>query len=199
MKKIYVAWSIVALLVAGSSRVLAETTTKIGVFDPQRVSEETDEGKKVQSDLTALRDRKQAELSQKEKDLTELQNQITAQGLSLSAEKRSNLEKDIQRKALELQQGREAARNEMQFELSAAQNKFQDKLLAVVDRFGRDEGFTLILDKSMAAFSAPSIDVTTAIVDRFNAATRAQSPPAKPETAPPARPDGALPPKPEGR
>jgi outer membrane protein len=177
-----------ALLAATISTARAQQPPiKIGVFDPQRVSEETDEGKKVQSDLTALRDKKQSELASKEKELNELQNQITTQGLSLSPEKRTLLERDIQKKTLELQQGRESARNEMQFELGAAQGKFQDKLLAVVEQFGRDQGFTLILDKSMAAYATQAIDVTTAIVDRFNAAVRpaAGAPGTPPPTAPP--------------
>src|SRR3990172_8738370 len=105
MKRRIAAWA-VSLIVAAASGLHAETPVKIGVFDPQRVSEETDEGKKVQADLTALRDKKQAELSGREKDLTDMQNRLTEQGLSLSAEKRATLEKDIQRKILELNQAR---------------------------------------------------------------------------------------------
>jgi len=172
MKIAVVAGSIVAVLLAGYGAALAQATLKVGVFDPQRVSEETEEGKKVQAELTALRDKKQAEITAKEKELTELQNQITAQALSVSADKRSSVEKEIQKRALELQQSREAARNEMQLELASAQNKFQDRLLAVVEQFGREEEFTLILDRSMAAYAAAGIDVTTAIVNRFNTAIR---------------------------
>ena len=181
MKRRIAAWAI-SLIFAAASGVRAETPLRIGVFDPQRVSEETEEGKKVQADLTTLRDKKQAELSAKEKDLTDMQNRLTEQGLSLSPERRATLEKDIQRKILELNQAREAARNEMQFELGAAQSRFQDKLLAVVERFGRDEGFSLILDKTTVAYATAGIDVTTAIVDRFNEAMKQAT--GKPETAP---------------
>lgn len=167
-----------------------QAAVKIGVFDPQRVSEETEEGKKVQTDLTSLRDRKQAELSAKEKELNELQNQLTTQGLSLSPEKRTLLERDIQKKTLELQQGRESARNEMQFELGAAQGKFQDKLLTVVEQFGRDQGFTLILDRSMAAYATQAIDVTTAIVDRFNAMVKPAAGATPPAPPPPKAKEG---------
>ncbi len=177
-----------ALLLAAVPLTPAQQTpVKIGVFDPQRVSEETVEGKKVQTDLTGLRDRKQAELLAKEKELTEVQNQLTTQGLSLSPEKRTLLERDIQKKTLELQQGRESARNEMQFELGAAQGRFQDRLLAVVEQFGRDQGFTLILDRSMAAYATQAIDVTTAIVDRFNAVVKAPDSASPAQATPPAK------------
>lgn len=179
MKIACVASTIVVVYLAGWGATFAQGTLKVAVFDPQRVSEETEEGKKVQAELTTLRDKKQAELTVKERELTDLQNQMTAQGLSLSPDKKSSLEKEIQRRALDLQQAREAARNEIQFELASAQNKFQDKLLAVVEEFGREEGFTLILDRSMAAYAAASIDVTAPIVRRFNAAIK------KPETSKP--------------
>jgi len=191
MRKTIIATAI-AVLVTGASH--AQTAIRIAVFDPQRVSEESDEGKKVQTDLTGLRDRKQNELAAKEKELQEMQSQLTAQGLSLSADRRSTLEKDIQRKALELQQGRESARSEMQFELSAAQNKFQERLLAIVEQFGQQEGFTLVLDRSVTAYAAPGIDVTTAIVDRLNAWTRQQGAAAPAPAAPaPAKPPPAPP------
>lgn len=177
-----------ALLVAGPAQAQAQPAIRIAVFDPQRVSEESDEGKKVQTELTGLRDRKQAELAAKEKELQDMQNQLTAQGLSLSADRRNALEKDVQRKLLELQQAREGARSEMQFELSAAQNKFQEKLLAIVEQYGREEGFTLVLDRSVAAYAAPGIDVTTAVVDRLNAWTRQQAAPATPPAATPPAP-----------
>ncbi len=190
MKRIVIPGTIVAALLACSPADFAQSALKIGVFDPQRVSEETEEGKKVQADLTALRDKKQAEISAREKDLTDLQSQLTEEALSLSTAKRSALEKEIQKKALEIQQAREGARNEMQFELASAQNKFQDKLLAVVEQFGRDEGFTIILDRSMAAYATTGIDVTTAIVDRFNAAVKPQGAPKPDATPPPAKGGG---------
>lgn len=186
MSRTSVATAILAALFSASG-ALAQGTVKIGVFDPQRVSEETEEGKRVQTELTGLRDKKQAEITSREKELTDLQSQLTAHGLSLTPDKRSSLDKDVQKKALELQQAREAARNEMQFELGSAQSKFQDKLLAVVEQFGKDEGFTLILDRSMAAYATSGIDVTTTIVDRFNAATKTEP---KPPSSPPAKSDG---------
>ena len=80
----------------------AAAQQRIGVFDAGRVSEETDEGRLVQSRLEAFRSTKQAEITAKEQELTSLQSQLNTQALSLSPERRSDLEKQIQRKALEM-------------------------------------------------------------------------------------------------
>ena len=167
---------------------------KIGVFDANRVSEETDEGKRIAAKLSAFGDKKKAELGAKEKDITDLRKQLEEGGQSFSPEKQSQMQKDIQKKTLELQQAQEGARNEFQIEVSEAQNKFQEQLLRVINQFGRDEGFTLVIERSTGgvAFASESIDVTTAIVDRFNELVKAPAdapaaakPPAAP--APPAK------------
>lgn len=142
---------------------------KLGVFDPQRISEETNEGKRVQKLLNDFRESKQAELTAMEQEIANLQNQLSTQGLSLSLDKKTNLEKQIQKKILDLNAARESASRELQLEIGAAQTRFQEQLLGVVEQFGRDEGFTLIIDANLVAWRAPGIDVTTALVDRFNA------------------------------
>lgn len=166
----------------------AQGATKIAVFDAGRVSEETDEGKRIAGQLTSLQDRKRTELQEKQKKVADIQQQLQAQALSLSAEKRQALEKEGQKLALELNQAQESARNELQIEVQEAQNRFQNQLLQVVEQFGRDEGFDLILERSLVAYAATSVDVTTAIVDRFNklVPAPAAAPAAAPKPAPPA-------------
>ena len=183
-------------LVAATAAVWAQSppALKVGVFDANRVSEETDEGKRIAAKLSAFGDKKKAELVAKEKEIADLRVQLESQNLSLSPEKLQQMQKDVQKKGLELQQAQEAARNEFQIEVSEAQNKFQEQLIRVISQFGRDEGFTLVLERSTGgvAFASESIDVTTAIVDKFNELVKAPAdapaaakPPAAP--APPAK------------
>ena len=167
-----------------------EGTPRIGVFDVDRLSAETNEGKRIQAELTAFRERKQTDLAGKEKEIQDLQGQLDAQALSLSAERRSALEKDIQRKMIDFNQAREAATREFQLELSGAQDRFQERLFGVVNEFARAEGFSLIFERSQVAFAAPAIDITTALVDAFNR----MSPAAPPAAAQPA---GGTPPPPK--
>jgi outer membrane protein len=187
------------LLLAASAAAWAQSPSalKVGVFDANRVSEETDEGKRIAAKLSAFGEKKKAELAAKEKEIGELRAQLEAQNLSLSPDKMQQMQKDVQKKGLELQQAQEAARNEFQIEVSDAQNKFQEQLIRVINQFGRDEGFTLVLERSTGgvAFAAESIDVTTAIVDKFNGMVKAPAD-APAVSKPPAAPAApAIPPK----
>ncbi|MBZ5639693.1 MAG: OmpH family outer membrane protein [Acidobacteriia bacterium] len=197
MRRIASLFIVLAVAAAGTAWAQAIAPARIGVFDAQRVSEETAEGKRVQSKLTAFSDKKRAEISAKEKDVQELQDKLNSQALSLSAEKRSSMEKDLQKKILDLNQGKEGAQREMQLEVSDAEGAFREKLLAAVESFGRDEGFAIILERGAAIYVHPSSDVTTAIVDRFNKlfpvapeapASKDGAKPAAPSAAPPAAP-----------
>lgn len=178
------------ILVAATAAAWAQTppALKIGVFDANRVSEETDEGKKIAAKLSAFGEKKKAELAAKDKEISDLRAQLDSQNLSLSPEKLQQMQKDVQRKSLELQQAQEAARSEFQIEVSEAQNKFQEQLIRVINQFGRDEGFTLVLERSTGgvAFASESIDVTTAIVDKFNELVKPAPPPADAPAAKPA-------------
>lgn len=194
MKRITIACVVVGFLATPIPAVWAQAPPKIGVFDADRLSQETTEGKRIQTDLTTFRDRKQSELGSKEKELADLQNQLNAQSLSLSAEKRGQIEKDIQRKMLDLNQSREAATREFQLELNEAQGKFQEQLFGVIDRFARDEGFSLIFERSQVAFVAEGVDITTALVDSFNRLTPA--PAGSPAGAAPVPGTPPTPPKP---
>jgi outer membrane protein len=189
MKRIFTLLSTMLVAATAVAWAQAAPALKVGIFDANRVSEETDEGKRIAAKLSAFGEKKKAELAAKEKEISDLRAQLDSQNLSLSPEKAQQMQKDVQRKTLELQQAQEAARSEFQIEVSEAQNKFQEQLIRVINQFGRDEGFTLVLERSTGgvAFASESIDITTAIVDKFNelvkppadAAPAAAKPPAK--------------------
>jgi len=172
---------LIALALPGVARPQAPPALKIGIFDAGRVSAETALGKAVTSRLNGIQERKRSEIQAKAKEIQTLQGQLEAQSLSLSPDRRGAMEKDIQRKSMELNQAQEAARNELQIEYNEEQEKFQQKILAAVEQLSRDEKFSLILEKNVVAFFDPSVDVTTALIDRFDKLF----PPAAPEEAKP--------------
>lgn len=175
--------SMVLILAAAAGPAAAQSALKLGVFDPQRVSDETAEGKRVQADLAAFQQKKQQELRSMQTEVEEMRKQLSGQALSLSAEKRAEIEKSIQKKILDLQSAEESANRQFQLEITNAQKRFEGQLRQVVEGFGREEGFTLILDAATVVWASEGIDVTTAIVDRFNKAV-----PAAPPAAPAAKP-----------
>jgi len=157
----------ICILAAGVSLVEAQDL-RVGVFDPQRVSEETDLGKQLQGELGAFQTEKQNEIESKRQQIQTMQEQLRTQELSLSSATRTKMEKDIQRRVLFLEAAQETATREMQLELAAAKMLFEEKLLIAVQEFGKSEGFSLILDRSLVAWADQTVDVTSALIDVFN-------------------------------
>lgn len=141
---------------------------KVGVFDAQAVSENSEVGKRIQAELTAFTEAKEAEIGQRQAHLAQLRQELSQQSLSLSADRRAKMEKDIQRELLALQSMQESASRELELEYGSATNDFRDKLVVAVGSFGEDEGFAVILDRSQVAWAAPEVDITGAVLDRFN-------------------------------
>lgn len=156
-----------ALLVC-APQARAQATFKVGVFDPQRVSVETADGKRAQAELQALQSAKQQAVSDKEKAISEMQDQLKTQSLSLSGEKRAALELDIQRRMLELNTAKDLATRELQLEVAAAEQRFNDRMRVVIQEFATNEEFMLILDTGTVAWAAQAVDVTGPIIEQFD-------------------------------
>jgi outer membrane protein len=148
----------------------AEAQIKIGVFDAQRVSEETVAGKRVQAELEAKRDQKQQQITTLEQEVGALQGQLQQQALSLSIDRRTQMEIDIQRKMLTLQSVKDMATRELQLEVAAAEAVFNEQLRLVIDQVGRDGGFSMILDRTAVAWASAGVDLTVQIIAAFDAA-----------------------------
>jgi Skp family chaperone for outer membrane proteins len=168
--KVLVTLATAALLMTMFTAANAQGTIKIGVFDPQRVSEETIEGKRIQARLEALRDKRQNEIATDERAIGEAQQQLTQQALSLSQDKLQQMEIDIQMRLLELNSRKETATRAFQLEIAAEEAKFNEKLRGVIGRFAEGESFAIILEVGAVAYAAPTVDVTTGIIDAFNQA-----------------------------
>ena len=155
-------------LLAGLAVPAQAQAIKIGVFDPTRVSEEVADAQQLQASLIGMREAKQAAIAIKEQALNDQRQRLQQQALSLSPDKRTTMEIEIQRKVIEVNALKEVANQELQLEFAAAEARFNDKLRAVVEQYGRDQGFVLILDSTSVAWASAAIDVTVPIVDQYN-------------------------------
>jgi len=175
-----------ALALAGSRLFAADV--KIGVFDFQRVSEETARGQELRANLEKFGDKKKSEITAKEGELKAMEDKYKAEAFSLTAEKRAQMEKDIQKKQLDLQSYRDSAQKEMQIEVNEAQGKFNEQLLSVINALGKERGYTLVFAKEQVAFAADAADMTSELIERFNQETakKAAAPAAAPAGNPPA-------------
>jgi len=154
----------------GADPAPVSAATKVGVFDPGRVFEMSALGKKMRSEIEALTQKKRGEVQAREDELKALQEKFKQEEPSLSEDKRGDRERTLQQKGIELKRLRDDAQREVQAQVEDVEQRFQKQVLAVIEKLGRDEAFTLIFDRAALAFSSPAVDITDQIVGRLNAA-----------------------------
>jgi len=168
MNRIKATAILLTLFLVLSAGTTLQAQEKVGVFNAQVVSENSEIGKKIQEELNRFTEIKEADITSRQTAVQDLRQQLSTQALSLSSERRAELEKDIQLRMLDLQSFQEAATRELELEYNSATKDFQEKLAVAVETFGKDEGFAVLFDRSQVAWVNNGIDVTSALVDRFN-------------------------------
>lgn len=173
MKATFIA-SLAVLLLVPAAAALAQGAApmKIGVVDQDRVLNDSEEGKRLKSDLEKLRNSKASAIEAKERELKGLQEQLMNAQLSLSEEKRDEISRQLKRKRVEY----ERLSDDASMEFQEAANRAQARLIAmfreVIEKYGAEKGYTLILEANTLYFASNAVDITEELLKRFNEAAR---------------------------
>jgi len=148
---------------------------KIGIFDPEVLWKQTEVGKKANQDLSAARDRLQAQIDKRQDELEALKSRLRQQQTSLSEDKVNEMKKEIIGKQTDLDRLNEDSTKEMKYQLGEVQSRFQEMLVRTLETFGREKGFTLILNRGVVDYSASSVDISQDLIGKFNEMHKVQA------------------------
>ncbi|HET9837384.1 MAG TPA: OmpH family outer membrane protein [Candidatus Angelobacter sp.] len=190
-----------ALTLAASSTARAQGApanapagNKVGIVNIQDAIANTNEGKK---ELDALQQRfspKQAELKTQNDEVENLKKQLQAQSDKLSEDERNNRVKSIEVKQKALQRNFEDAQNEFQQAEQEVVNRLGKKMLDVLEKYAKNNGYSMVLDVSNpqtpVLYASPGSNITKELVDAYNAEVPVAAPAAKPAAGNPPRPAG---------
>jgi outer membrane protein len=151
---------------------------KIAFVNIPRIAAESVEGKTSTGRVTALRDKKLAELAAKNKQVETAQAKLNSGGL-LSDEARAATQKEIDKLNVEIQRMQQDAEAEMQDLQQQLQLDFQRKIGPIITQVAVEKGLHLLLPDSSLVWWEPGLDLTSEIIKRFDAATAGAKPPVK--------------------
>ena len=161
----------------------APAGTKVGIINIQAAIVNSNEGQRDFESLQKKFDPKRAELENLNKEVDELQKKFNTQGDKLNDEARGDLLKQIDSKKKILQRNYEDANTDIQAQQNEIANRIGQKLVGVLDKFAKDNNFTLILDvsgqSSPVLWADSSVDITKPVVEAYNAQSGVSAP-AKP-------------------
>src|ERR1700688_2043764 len=126
--------------------VAASAPTKIGVINIRAAIIATAEGKQAQAQLQSQFAPKQSDLQGLQKQIEDLQRKMTEGARTLSDDEKAKMQREGELLSRRLQRGND----DLNEELNAAQGELIDgigrKMLEVLDRYARENGFTAVLD-----------------------------------------------------
>jgi outer membrane protein len=175
-----------ALAQAAAATTAAVGPAKIGVIDIQTAILATNEG---QRDFGALQTKfqpKQTELQNMSKEVDDLKKQLDTQGDKLNEEARATMVKNLEVKQKSFQRTLEDAQNDFEGQKNEIMRNLGNKVYATLDKYAKENSFSLILDVSNqntpVLWASQATNITKPIVDAYNVSSGVPAP-AKPATA----------------
>lgn len=199
--------SLTAVTLGMASMAFAQAgaaSTKVGVINIQSALIGTKDGQKAAQELDAKRAPKQKELEGKQNTINQLRDQLNKGSNTMSPDARTKLVREIDQRTTSLNRDLEDAQAEFEQDQQKILNDLGSKIMTVIDKYARDNGYTLILDVSSpqtpVLYATNQIDITQEIIKLYDAqAPTAGAPASRPAaTAPvqaPNKPTGLAPAK----
>ena len=151
---------------------LAENPSKVGVINLQSAIVSTKDGQKAANDIQARFNPKKADLDKRQADIAQLQDQLNRGRNTLSEDARQKLTREIDQKTKSLNRDTEDARAELDQEEQKIMNQLGSRIIAVIDKYAKDNGYAMILDVSSpqtpVMFASNSVDVTRDIIELYD-------------------------------
>jgi outer membrane protein len=158
------------VLILATAATAGAQDLKLGFVDLQRALNESEAGKRAKEDFRGQLDKLQSDLKRKKDELDRMKEQIEKKSAVLKDEERRNLEKDFQKKVRDFERSYKDSQTEMQGKDGELTARILADLQEIIQEYGRDEGYTLILEASSnVLYGASSIDLTDKVIEAYNA------------------------------
>ena len=161
------AWLV--LLSWGTPGWAAQAAVRIGVVDMQEVLNKSQKGLAVKQRLDQERATRQKDLDAKQQEVMKLQAEFEKQAPLLSEQAKREKSEAIQRKTRDAVRIAEDANRDFDKRVRETELEITREILGLVQEYGKDQGFSLILERSMVVFGASTVDITSDIIKRYDA------------------------------
>jgi outer membrane protein len=168
---------------------VSSTGSKIGTINIEQAIFASNEGQRDFETLSKKLEPKQTELKGMNDEVESLKKQLSND--KLNEDSRGTLVKQVEEKQKRLERSVQDARDDAQSQQNEIAQRILQKMAPIIVKYAGDKGFGLIMDTSNpwpqgpVLWAGPSVDITKAIVDAYNAQSGVPAP-TRPITTKPA-------------
>ena len=157
------------LLTWGTAGWAGQAAIHIGFVDMQEVLNKSQKGTAVRAKLDQERAARQKDLDAKQQEVMKLQAEFEKQAPLLSDQAKREKSEAIQRKTRDAMRVADDANRDFEKRVHEAEMDITREILGVVQEYGKDQGFTMILERSMLVYAAQAVDITNEVIKRYDA------------------------------
>ena len=169
MLKRLVCLGVVALsAVLLSAGVSGAADIKIGYVDFQKVQAESKAGKDAVKTIEKMFKDKQGQLDQRQGELEKMLQDLEKQSSILSSDVKKQKEEKLQKEYKELQRFKSDSEEELNKKKAELAKGMYEDVASVINKFGKEEGYTLILERSVVLYAPEAVDVTEKIIKAYD-------------------------------
>lgn len=152
----------------------AAQESKIALLNVQEAISRTGEGQKLIRELEQKYEPTRQRLEAKQTEVNQMRDRYQKGTNTMSDEAKRNLARDIQKAEVDLQRETEDARGEFSQEQGELFNSVGSKMMAVIDRYSKANGFQIVMDisnpQSPVLYAVNEVNITNAIITAYDAA-----------------------------
>ena len=190
MKTKILSYAAVLLCALAGATAFGQSANKIAIINMQDALMRTQEGQKLARELQDKYGPTQQRLESQRQEMESLRDQLTRGANTMSDEARRKLTREIQTKERSMQRDMEDARQEFNETQQKASGVMVQKLMAVIDKHAKANGFSIVFDisaqQSPVLFALNEILITNDVITLYDQDNPVAGAAAAPAAAPPA-------------
>ncbi len=170
-------FAILTALALSAAAFAQSAPSKVGVINIQSALVSTKDGQKAAQELEAKRSPKAKEFEQRQSEIRQLQDSLNRGGNAMAEGAKQELVRNIDTKTKAFNRDLEDAQAEWDQDQQKVLQVLGQKMMVVIDKYAKDNGFALILDVSNpqtpVLYASNAIDITKEIIDLYDKNTPA--------------------------
>lgn len=169
MKKILFVMIVgISVLVSGVITTNA-AENKIGFCNMDTAANDSEEGKKAVSALKDYMSSKQTAIQAKGREIDRMKSDLDKQGSAMSPDAKKSQVEELERSQREFQRMVSDAKEEFEKKKRELTESVYKEIIEVIDRFGHDEKYSIILPVQSLLYADKALDITSIIIKEYNA------------------------------
>jgi outer membrane protein len=173
----------------GQAATAQTPSNKVAVISVQGAIIGTKDGQKAAQELEAKFAPKRKELTDRQSEITSLNDQLRKGSNTISQDKQAELQRQAEEKNKRLQRDTQDANEEWNTEQQRLLQSLGQRMMAVIEKYAKDNGYSMVLDVSNpntpVLWASSALDITQDIISLYDKTSVNGGPAATPGTTAP--------------